>query len=160
MGAIMGASGFSWCLLIVLFFGGSVFYPQYITPVALKAGLSLGYLILIPGILFSGFAIWIDSLVTAWRQRDMASMSVAAWNTFANISNTLSAVRDVPLALEDVGKLFSGDGDLKDKLVMLVIVLTALAILGGILIAATIIRFYSRQEMLNLRDQRNADASN
>lgn len=154
MGAIMGASGFSWCLLIAIFFGGSVFYPQYITPVALKAGLSLGYLIILPGILFSGFAIWIDSLVTAWRQRDAVSMGVAAWNTFANVTNTISAFRDVPIAIKDVGDLFKGSGDAKDKLVLLVIVLAVLSVVGGIVIAASIIKHYAKQEMFNIRDMR------
>jgi len=150
MGAIMGASGFSWCLLILLFIGGGILFPTHVTPQMVNSGLSLGYLVILPGILFSGFAIWIDSLVQAWRRRDMVSMGVAAWNTFAQITNTVSAFRDVPMAFKEVGKLFSGGGDARGKAVMLVIVLVAVSVLGGIIIAASIISHYAKQELDDL----------
>lgn len=145
MGAIMSASGFTWCYLIVLLLGGHTFYPEVLTNEAVKAGLSLGYLVIIPGVLFSGLMIWIESLVEAWRRRDLPSMGVAAWNSFAQIHNTYSAMEGIPDALKEVGNFFSeGDSDdAKFKLIVLVVILVVLALFAGILTTSAIIKKYA-----------------
>lgn len=148
MGAIMAACGFSWCLLIFLVLGGHALFPEYVTTSVLRASLSLGYLIIIPAILFSGLMIWIDSLVQAWRQRDLPSMGVAAWNTFAQIHNMYSAIDGIPQAFGEVMSFFKGSGDsdeddAKSGAVLLVIGLVVLAVAGGIIITAAIIKKYA-----------------
>ena len=152
MGAIMSASGFTWCYMVVLLFGAYYAQPSFvdegdpypIDPEALQAGFSLGYLIIIPGVLFSGLMIWIDSLVQAWRRRDLASMGIAGWNTFAQIHNTYSAMRGVPEAIGSVTEFFGGSkgGSKKDGGVI-ILVLIVLALAGGILTTWSIINHYA-----------------
>lgn len=151
MGWIMSASGFTWCYLVALLF--SAYYaqpvflkpgePMLLTPQDIQGGFALGYLIIMPGVLFSGLMIWIDSLVQAWRRRDLASMSRAAWNTFAQVHNTYSAIRGTPEALEAVGKLFSGKGDARGKALILIIVLVVMAVVSGILTTSAIVGHYA-----------------
>src|SRR2546421_7970171 len=58
MGAIMSASGFSWCYLFLLVLGGHAL--GWLPDDATNAAISLGYILLIPGILFSGLMIMLD----------------------------------------------------------------------------------------------------
>lgn len=154
MASIMSASGFTWCYLIALLFGA--YYAQFailkpgpegvvpiLTLVHIKGGFALGYLIIIPGILFSGLMIWVDSVVKAWRRRDLASMGTAAWNTFAQAHNTYNAMRGMPEVFESIGKLFSGKGSNKGAPILLVIVLVVLALLGGILTTWSLVNHYA-----------------
>lgn len=148
MGAIMSASGFTWCYMIVLLLGA--YYLQPIKPdepplldmETVSSGFALGYLLIIPGIIFSGFMIWIDSLVQAWRRRDATSIGITAWNTFAQIHNTYSMMRGLPEVWESVGKL-GGKGSGKSKGAILVIILVLLAIISGVLTTWAIINHYA-----------------
>lgn len=159
MGVIMSASGFSWCymiaLLLLTYYSQPMWVPalvledgepyrQVIDQDALAMGFSLGYLILIPGILFSGFMIWIQSLVNAWRERSWSNIGVAGWNTFAQIHNTYSAMRGMPEAWKTVREFFGGKG--KGGLLVLLIVIAA--IIGGILTTWAIINKYAGSRAL------------
>lgn len=151
MGWIMSASGFTWCYLVVLLFGA--YYaqpallepgePMILQPQDIMGGFALGYLIIMPGVLFSGLMIWIDSLVQAWQRRDMASMGRAAWNTFAQVHNTYSAIEGTPEALRAVGKLFEGRGNDKGKALLLIIILVIMAVVSGILTTSAIVGHYA-----------------
>jgi len=164
MGAIMSASGFTWCYLIVLLFGAYYLQPgflkpgqaPYLTPDMVLGGLSLGYLIILPGILFSGMMIWIDSLIQAWRRRDLPSIGVAAWNTFAQVHNTYGAYKGASGAWESVGKLFKGgnSNDAKGKGVLLIVLLVILALLGGVLTTWSIVSHYAATVPLPTRRNR------
>lgn len=151
MGGIMSASGFTWCYLVVLLFGAYYAQPAFVepgeplplTPEHIRGGFALGYLIIIPGVLFSGLMIWIDSLVQAWSRRDLPSMGAAAWNTFAQAHNTYSAMEGIPEALGQVGKLFSSKGDDKGKGLVLIILLVVIAVLSGILTTVAIVKHYA-----------------
>jgi hypothetical protein len=105
----------------------------------------LGYIILIPGVLFSGMMITLDSWARAYRQRTLASFGTAAYNTFAQIHNTYSAVTDLGQAFRGVANFFKGDSKSsreKDDSggALLVVLLVLLALFGGILTTAAIIR--------------------
>jgi hypothetical protein len=157
-GWLMSGSGFSWCFLLPLLLGAYYLQPMKpgvppaITPELVQQGLSLGYLILIPGILLSGFMIWVDSVVTAWRRRDFASVGVASWNTFAQVHNTYSAVQGLPEVLGDVGSLFKG-GDGKSKAGLLIIILVIVAIIAGFLTTSAIVGHYAGQRDLPEPDE-------
>jgi uncharacterized membrane protein (DUF485 family) len=108
----------SWCYLIALVIGA--YYVQFpflkpdtaghihpvITMVHVNGGLALGYIVLVPGFLFAGFFIWVDSMIQAYQRRDFASIGTAAWNTFAQIHNTYGAMKGMPEAFKSVGKAF------------------------------------------------------
>jgi hypothetical protein len=156
MGAVMSASGFTWCYLVVLGMLGSVVPKSLIVHAAqgappvtgpllseaqLQAFFDLGYLAIIFPILGSGLAI----TVQAWREiarkkaadRTAGDYVVAGWDTFAQVSNTYSAIREVPRAAGNLGDFFKGDS--KDKGWLVVVFLFLMAFLGGIATTAGII---------------------
>jgi hypothetical protein len=151
MGAIMAASGFTYCYVTVLLIGayfiqGFFLKPGQhliITPKDIEGGFSLAYLFVIPGVLFSGLMIWIDSLAQAWRNRDLPSMGIAGWNTFAQIHNMYEAFEGIPGAFKSVGDLFSKDDDDDNAGAIIVIFLVVLAFAAGILTTWGIIKHYA-----------------
>lgn len=137
--AIMSASGFTWCYTLVLaLIAGSVPYKGHILlPPQYVAGMiELGYVIIILPILGSGLGITISSWRDLRRRRSLATGGIAGYNTFAQVYNTVEAVRFLPGIFGDLGKLFNS----KDKSsLVLMIALVALAVLGGIFTTGTII---------------------
>ncbi len=133
---IMSGCGFTWCYLII--FGFIANGMGYLDPDTVVAMLQLGYLVVILPILGSGLAIWIDSVSTAFRRRDLGSVGTAAWNTFAMAHNTYSAVRNIGGILKALGKFFKG-GSGKGKAQLLVIALVILALLLGFITTYVIV---------------------
>jgi hypothetical protein len=144
MGAIMSASGFSWCYLLLLAL--IAYYAEWLTAYQIGAMINLGYILLIPGMLFSGLMITVDSWARAYRQRTLGSIGTAAYNTFAQIHNTYYAIRGFGQAFRGLADFFGGSGgsrgsrDSDNKAIILVILLVLLALLGGVLTTAAIIR--------------------
>jgi hypothetical protein len=144
MGAIMSAIGFTWCYLLVLAF--VAYQTEWLTADQIEAMITLGWVLLIPGILFSGLMITVDSWAQAYRQRTLASIGTAAYNTFAQIHNTYNAIRGFGPALRGLAGFFGGDrsdrSDSRDGggAIVLVVLLVLLALFGGILTTAAIIR--------------------
>jgi hypothetical protein len=150
MGAIMSASGFSWCYLFVLVGIGYAtgFLPVYWSKIAIE----LGYVIIIPGILFSGLMIMIDSWATAYREGGVLNYGVAGWNTYAQIHNTMSAISSFGQALGDVigafgGKRGSSSSD-EDSGKAVVVLLVLVAILAGAMTTIVIIKRTAAQAPL------------
>src|SRR5580704_6802900 len=65
-GAVMSASGFTWCYLILFCLGA--YWLGYLDETRLSVALDLGYIVLIPGILLSGLMITLDSWARAFRR--------------------------------------------------------------------------------------------
>src|SRR5580698_9562154 len=146
MGAIMSASGFTWCYLSFLVL--SAHYFQWIDEKETKAALDLGYILLLPFMLFAGYAITLDSWAQAYRRGGFLNYGTAAWNTYASIHNTFSAWQNLSSAFTGLGKLFGGgnrnrgrdDDDNPVGAIIVVILLVALALFGGVITTAVIIR--------------------
>lgn len=160
----MSASGFTWCYLLVVGLVGSVLPMSLIEsakegappvegmifdPATLQAFFDLGYVVIIFPILGSGLAI----TVQAWRSLARRRMEktagvmdyvVVGWDTFAQVHNTISAMRALPGTFDRLGGFFGSgsksSGDSKDKGVLLVVVAVALAALGGILTTYSILQ--------------------
>lgn len=154
MGAIMSASGFTWCYTILAcFLGGNVTHTvdgkvvPYLSPQQVEAVASAGYLLIILPILGSGLAITIHSWVAFARRRSFANGALAGYNTFADLYNTYHAIQGIPTAWGSVSKLFKGDSDGKGKLLILLIVVGAA--LAGILTTYTIITTTARNTAMN-----------
>jgi hypothetical protein len=157
MGALMSASGFSWCYLIVLAFGAHVF--GWFSEEALDAAFNLGYILLIPGILFSGLMIMLDSWRRAFRNGGILNYGVAAYNTYAQVHNTLSAFQSFGSAASSVFDFLktsrgdrhvgsSDDDNGKGLAVLLVVIVVAVALLAGVLSTAIIIRWAAGSDSL------------
>lgn len=135
-GFIMAGSGFTWCILIVL--GLIALATGYLDEEHTQALFDLGYLVIIPGILFTGYVITIDSVIRAARNRSWGSTGVAVYNVGATAYNTVNAFRYVPQAVSGVVKVFtSGSG--KNKMNGLVVLLLLVALLSGYLIAGVLV---------------------
>jgi hypothetical protein len=143
MGAVMSASGFTWCYLSFLVLTANYF--QWITQEQTMAALDLGYLLLLPFILFAGYAITLDSWANAYRNGGFLTYGAAAWNTYASIHNTYSAWQNMGGAFASLGDFLqgrrgrdkSGDGP---NAIIIVVLLVALALLAGVITTAVIIR--------------------
>lgn len=153
MGAIMSASGFSWCYLIVLAFIAHGL--GWLSDGNIAVMLQLGYILLIPGILFSGLMITLDSWARAYRTRRIRDFGAAAWNTYAQIHNTFHAIRDLDKAFGSVVDAFRGgdsgssSGKKNDAAALvLVFVLVVAALLSGVLTTAVIISRVAGNEPL------------
>lgn len=166
MGAVMAASGFTWCYLIVIGLlcsvlpmsmfieaeeGAAPVTGMLLDGASLEAFYNLGYMVIILPILGSGFAI----TVQAWRAiarkkasaRTAGDYAIVGWDTFAQVSNTYSALRNVPGALDSIGGFFdsgssgsSSSGDKDDWAVLLVVALVVFSVGAGILTTYSIIQ--------------------
>lgn len=127
MVALMSASGFTWVYLYAL---ALLMYAMKKFDVETINGfLYMGYVVIIPGVLISGLAIGLQSWAVAYRERSLASVGTAGWNTFANIYNLSGAIRTMPKAFEGIGKIFGSSKNNKLQLILLVLI----AILAGAL---------------------------
>jgi hypothetical protein len=138
-GAIMTALGYTWCIMIVLAVLAVVFH--WLNPVGLDLYLNASYLLLIGPLLFTGYAITINSWANAYRatvEREgrAGAYGAAAYNSFASAYNTYNAVTSVGDA---AGKAL---GDIKSLLrskdaaqLVFVLGLLVVAFGGGTLIA-------------------------
>ncbi len=154
-GAIQSAIGFSSVLLFPLVFLAHAVFPTYFTELYVRGAINLWYITVIFPVLGTGFAITIQSWVQAYRERDLLSMGIASWNTYAQIHNTMSAVENLGGAFSSVGEAFgsvftSATDDSDDPkatlaiaglIIMVAIVLVAL--LAGALLTALIIHRYA-----------------
>src|SRR5262249_24700196 len=134
---------FTWCYLSFLALTASYF--KLITEEQVMMAVDLGYVLLIPFVLFSGYAITLDSWVQAFRRGGFLNYGAAAWNTDASIHNTYSAYRNLGGAFTSLGEFFGGNRKSSNDrdgagAIIVVIRLVALALLGGILTTAAIIR--------------------
>jgi hypothetical protein len=146
-GAVMSASGFSWCYLIILTY--AAYGLEWLDSSHVATAMYLGYIVLIPGILCSGMVITLDSWARTYRQTTLGNLGRAAWNTYAQIHNTFNAVSNLDTAfgsvLDALRSKGSGGSDSSDKkngavAFILVFVLVMLALLSGVLTTAVIIR--------------------
>lgn len=134
--AIMSACGFTWCYSILL--AGGAYGLGFMTAVQIVLALKLGYVVIIPAVIGTGLVITINSWVEFYRRRDFASGAEAAWNTYAQISNTVNAVTFFPEALGDLSAFFGGksksdSSDSSSRAAILVIGLVVLSLLAGTL---------------------------
>jgi hypothetical protein len=143
MGAVMSACGFTWCYLS--FLALTAHYFQWLTEEQVVAALNLGYVLLLPFILFGGYAITLDSWAQAFRRGGFLNYGLAAWNTYASIHNTYSAWRNLGGAFASLGNFFGDrrrskrDGN-DGGGILVVLLLVAFALLAGVLTTAAIIR--------------------
>lgn len=167
MGAIMSASGFTWCYLVVLGFLGSITPAAwFIEPEAgevvtgmlldaaqLQAFYDLGYLVIILPILGSGLAITVQTwrYFARQRHRTAGDYAITGWNTFAQVHNTYEAIQNVPSVVGRLGDFF-GSSDSEDGKGAIVALLVILAVCGGVLTTFGIIQ--ARRKAVILEDYR------
>ena len=147
MGAVMADIGFTWCTLLLIGFGLNA--AGILNDVSLELLLNAGYVIIVPILLFAGYAIMLDSWQRAYRERTLSSVGIASWNTFANTYNTYHAVQDWGSAFGKVMDGLSKGSKGKDgaQLVLIVIILAISIGLGTMITYALIQRYAGRDEL-------------
>jgi hypothetical protein len=158
--AIMSASGFTWCYLLLVGFGGASWPVHHddgttsplLTVEQLQVFFDLGYLVIVFPILGSGLALTLAAWRAAWERRTLANYGVASWDTFAMIYNVQSALHQVPRATGSVFDFFNTKGKDQDKTMVLALVIAAA--LAGVFTTYLIIRSVAqstaRQRVLDL----------
>jgi hypothetical protein len=140
-GAVMSASGFTWCYLILLALAAHWF--GYLNDTQIGAAFDLGYVLLIPGILLSGLMITLDSWARAFRRGGFLNYGIAVYNTYAQIHNTYSAITSFGGAFSNVRSFFGRSRSRNDRDgsagLVLVILVVALALAAGVLTTTYII---------------------
>jgi len=142
-GAIQSVIGFS---MIILFAEAYIAISTgHLPPKAAEAVFSLWYLLVIVPAIGTGLVITVHSWIVAWRERNIANIGTAAWNTFASASNIYQAANGgVSEAFGKVGDLFSSDDSKEAAAIKLVIAMVVISLLGGVLVTMYLIRKYAR----------------
>ncbi len=116
----------------------------------------LAYLIVIFPVIGTGMCIWLNSLAVAYIRRDWASVGIAGYNTYAQIRNTVNAVRYVPRATSSLFKGLKIKGKGAAGLVYLVLILFPIVISLGGAIATTAVVIKASDEKYQLEDMASA----
>jgi hypothetical protein len=163
MGALMSASGFTWCYLILLAL--IAYHFDWLKREHVLVALQLGYIVIIPGVLFSGLMITVDSWAQTYRSRRLRDLGLAAYNTYAQLHNTFNAIQDFGSAFTSVVDFFtrgkSGDHDDDDGggvALLIVAALVLIALFGGVLTTALIINRVAGNYPLPPPPQQQPDA--
>lgn len=149
MGAIMSASGFTWCYLIII--AMVLATVKILTVREIEVALDVGYVIVIPGIIFSGLMITIDAWARTYREHSYLNLGVAAYDTFAQAYNTYNAIQGIGPALSNILDFFKGDddsGDGDDIKGFIIILAVIIALAGGIITTTVIIKHQAGSEPL------------
>lgn len=149
MGVVMAACGFTWCYMAVFGYVGTLIpitneetglSEPLLNPVMLQAFYDIGFLVIVPPILGSGIAITVASIRQFARSRNLGDGAVAGWNTFAQVHNVHTVVKEAPSAFDRVSDFFA-DSDGYGRIVVLLVVL---AVAGGILTTYGIVQMKRR----------------
>jgi hypothetical protein len=154
--AIQSALGFSSVVLLFLIYLAHDYVPGYFTDVYFKGALNLWYLTIVFPIIGAGLSVTIESWVAFYRDGSLLKLGNAAWNTFAQVRNTASAVENMGSALSSAHDPFKftsdADSDSDGAGLAILASLVSVALLGGSMITAAIIRFYAGTVPLPDRD--------
>lgn len=149
-GYIMAIAGFTMVyvtiLILVISYVGPYFdlLPTYQADMLLSFVGDLSYLLIAMAIIPTGIIIWINSLITFWRHKNLRTGGVALWNTLATASNTINAVRNVPSAIGGIKKVLSNNGRGSGNIILLGIIIVLAAVLGGYFTASAIMHRQDR----------------
>lgn len=105
------------------------------------------YVMISIAVIPTGFVIWFRSVAIAWKQRTFGNIGTAAWNTYAQIHNTVSAAREMPSAFRRISKALFGGKKKKgnEYIAALAIIVIILVLLGGYFTASAIMKKADQQ---------------
>ena len=90
----------------------------------------------------TGFIIWYQTFIHFWRKKTLKNGLTAAWNTFAQIRNTISVVKNMPSAIGRIKNAFFGKKGKKGNgvIIFFAVLVLVFAVLGGWLTASAIMK--------------------
>jgi len=137
-GAIQSAIGFSMIIMVLILFAGQ----EYIPPEVMKLAISMWYITIIIPCLGTGYIITVYSWIVAFKERSLANVGTAAWNTFASIHNTYGAVSGIKDSFGSIMSAISDIDDFRAKAFIIALIIAVAALAGGIIFTAVLIRHY------------------
>ncbi|MBI1731058.1 hypothetical protein HYR53_10665 [Candidatus Acetothermia bacterium] len=138
-GAVMSAVGFTWCYLIIA--AAVAASAKLLIADEIEYLLSYGYLIIIFPLIGSGLVLTLQSWLSFWRNKNLATGFAATWNTFSSYYNLHRAISILPgifSKLSSSSKRGRGNA--------LILLLLIFALIGGTLTTIAIIRHKARSE--------------
>lgn len=157
-GYIMAITGFTMVYGCILFL-----IAPYILPLIpafknvdmtqlLELSSNMLYLLIVLAIIPTGFFIWFQSITVFWKKKTLSNGLTAGWNTYAQLSNTINACRNVPSAFGRVTEALFGGGKGKRNskksdgtIIILAIFIVIMAICGGYFTASAIMKKADRE---------------
>jgi len=138
-GAIQAAIGFSMIIIVLVLFAGQ----EYIPPEVMKLSISMWYLTIIIPCLGTGYIITVYSWIAAFKERSLANVGTAAWNTFATIHNTYGAVSGIKDSFGSIVSAINDVDDARAKMFAYACIIAISSLAGGIIITTVLIRHYA-----------------
>ena len=105
----------------------------------------LSYFLIMMAIIPTGIIIWINSLITFWKHKNLRTGGVAVWNTIATVSNVISAARNMPSAINGIKRVLGNNDRGSGNIIVLGIIIVLAAILGGYFTASAIMHREDRK---------------
>ena len=144
MGALMTGAGFTWCWLFVI--GVVLIMTGKLDEEYIQLFFNVGWLVLIPVVVVSGWAITIDAWRQAYHQRTVGNFAVAGWDSFATTYNTYNAVSGMGDALGSVIKTLSRSKE--GAMVVVALLAVGVSVGLGVITTVLLIKHYAGQEEL------------
>jgi len=143
--AINSAIGFSSVFMVGLALLASQFMDPKQAHILITWMMSLWYVVVILPILGTGLVITLHSWMEFARTRNWSDLAVSSWNTFAQLHNMYDATQSLGPAFDAVSDMFKAvlsndDDDDKGAIGRLALALVFLALIGGVLLTAMIIK--------------------
>lgn len=137
MVVIMSAAGFTWVYTTVI--GFVAYKTGHLNADSVDLLYNMGYVVVAPVILFSGYAITFDS----WKRRiqEGRGTGFALWNTGASVYNTVSVGKHMGGAVKS-----TMDGLRKNPQALLVLGIFIVAFFGGILTTYGLVKHYAKKD--------------
>ncbi len=138
-GAIQSAIGFTSVYMVI--FVLVAYQIGYFSSNDMLLFLNFTYVLIIIPAIGSGLLIMISSWIRLYRERSLASLGLAGWNTFAQFRNMYHAYNAFGPALKSIGKSIPGRNSRNKNAG--VILLAILVILLGVITTTVIVRRYA-----------------
>jgi hypothetical protein len=147
-GYIMSVAGFTMVYSIIIMVvvaatNGFGYFDADQAAVLLQFVGDLSYILIALAVIPTGILITINSLVTFWKNKNIRTGAIGAWNTFATVSNVVSAARSMPSAFGRI--LEAGRRNRDSGVIFLGIIIVALCVLGGYFTASAIVKRADRK---------------
>jgi hypothetical protein len=148
--AIIGFTMVYGCILLLIFPYIAPLIPAFkdydVMSDVMQLASDLLFLLIGTAILPLGLLICLHSALKAWKTRSFASGATFAWNTYAQVRNTITYAREAPNAFGRVVKvLFKGKKKGKEAIVIVAILIIILALAGGYFTASAILKKSDRE---------------
>ena len=149
-GYIMSIAGFTMVYSIIIMLLLSYLGPNLMkmspedSAFLLQLVSDLSYVLIVITIIPTGIIITVHSMISFWKRKSLRGGLIAGWNTFATVTNVISAARNVPSAFSRIASSIKSQRG-NSAIVLLALLIVLAAILGGYFTASAIMKRADRK---------------